>query len=147
MDATFSDSELAYLASHRLGRLATIGPDGAPQVVPVAYRFDPAEGTIDIGGPSMAASRKYRNVEADQRVAFVVDDTVPDEPGPFRPGVGRGVHIRGRAEALTGHQPPDLGTPPGFFSDEIIRIHPERHSSWHIDPATPTFPVYRRRSE
>jgi len=29
----------------------------------------------------------------------------------------------------------------------VVYVHPERRSSWHIDPATPTFPVYRRRSE
>jgi pyridoxamine 5'-phosphate oxidase family protein len=38
---TFTSSELAYLTTRSLGRLATIGPDGAPQVHPVAYWYDP----------------------------------------------------------------------------------------------------------
>jgi len=30
-NAPFTDAELAYPASQRLGRLATVAPDGAPQ--------------------------------------------------------------------------------------------------------------------
>ncbi len=92
------------------------------------------DGTIDIGGPELSASQKWRNAEADPRVAFVVDDMTPDEPGEVKPGWGRGVEIRGRAEVLTGQEPP---LAPDFFSREIIRIHPRRVVSWHIDPDRP----------
>jgi pyridoxamine 5'-phosphate oxidase family protein len=54
----FTDAEYAYLAGHPLGRLATIGPDGAPQVHPVALWLNEAAGTIDIGGPALVASQK-----------------------------------------------------------------------------------------
>ena len=54
--------ERDYLASHQLGRLATIRADGSPDVVPVGYRFN-LDGTIDIGGPNMGSSPKYQNVQ------------------------------------------------------------------------------------
>jgi pyridoxamine 5'-phosphate oxidase family protein len=129
----FTEAERAYLAGQPLGRLATIGPDGTPQVRPVGFWLDDAD-TVNIGGPNNAASRKYRNLLADPRVTFLVDDMTPDEPGQVKPGWGRGVEIRGRAELLTGQRPP-IGV--GFFSDEVIRIHPRRVISWHIDPDRP----------
>ncbi|MFD0688532.1 PPOX class F420-dependent oxidoreductase [Actinomadura fibrosa] len=129
----FTDAERAYLSRQSLGRLSTIGPDGGPQVRPVTFRLND-DGTIDIGGPANAASRKYRNVERDPRVSFVVDDMTPeDEPGALRPGWGRGVEVRGRAELAKGRM--DVGE--GFFSDDLIRIRPVRVISWHIDPEHP----------
>ena len=50
-------------------------------------------GHIDIGGRDFAKSRKFRNVKANPRVAFVVDDVLP----PWKP---RCVQVRGLAEAL-----------------------------------------------
>jgi pyridoxamine 5'-phosphate oxidase family protein len=140
MDSVLTGDEREYLATRQRGHLATTGPDGGPDVVPVGYRLN-ADGSIDIGGPRLSESRKFRNVAARPRVAFVVDDTVPDGPGPFRPGVGRGLELRGRAEALRGVQPPGLGA--GVFSDEVIRIHPDRCVSWHIDPGRPSLAVLR----
>src|SRR6266516_5130205 len=58
----FTDAELDYLASQRLGRLATAQPDGTLQASPVGFRYNSRTGTIDIGGLRMAASRKFRNV-------------------------------------------------------------------------------------
>jgi pyridoxamine 5'-phosphate oxidase family protein len=139
----FTAKEAQYLAAHPLGRLATIGADGSPHVVPVAFRFN-ADATIDIGGPNLSTSQKYRNVQRHPWVAFVVDDTTPDDEPEFRPRVGRGIHIRGRAETLTDRDPPGLASP-GLFSREIIRIHPEQVASWHIDPAQPGLSVLRDR--
>ena len=39
--SAFTPAEIAYLQSQRLGRLATIGLDGQPHVVPVAFRYNP----------------------------------------------------------------------------------------------------------
>jgi pyridoxamine 5'-phosphate oxidase family protein len=133
--------EREYLGSQEMGRLATTGPDGAPDVVPVGYVLNP-DGSLDIGGPRMGETRKFRNVIAHPRVAFVIDDRVPDEPGPFRPGIGRGIELRGRAEALRDVDPPPYG-PPGFFSREVIRIHPDQILSWHLDPDTVPLEVLR----
>jgi pyridoxamine 5'-phosphate oxidase family protein len=120
----FTDTELAYLRSQTLGRLATVAPDGTLQNTPVGYRVDPDSGTVDIGGFTMGASRKFRNVAANPQVAFVVDDLTRD------PWTVRGVEIRGEAEALTGQEPPRPDQ-----SHEIIRIHPRVVRSWGLDAA------------
>lgn len=125
----FTDNEIAYLRTQQLGRLGTIGPDG-PQVRPTGF-FLNDDGTIDIGGPANGTSQKWRNLEKNPAVSFVVDDMTPDEPGAVRPGWGRGIEIRGKAELLTDHEPPYGGS---FFSREVIRIHPQRVNSWHLDP-------------
>ncbi|WP_405015039.1 PPOX class F420-dependent oxidoreductase [Kitasatospora sp. NBC_01539] len=125
----FTPEELHYLAGQRLGRLATVGPGGEPQVRPVGFRLN-EDGTVDIGGPKMTASRKYRNVVRVPHVSFLVDDmTSADDPDAVAPGWGRGVEIRGHVELLTVEVPP---VAPGFFSHEIIRVHPDRIISWNL---------------
>jgi pyridoxamine 5'-phosphate oxidase family protein len=119
----FSEAELAYLATQRLGRLATVDPGGAPQNNPVGFRFNAELGTIDIGGRAMGASRKFRNLASNPQVAFVVDDIAS-----YQPWRVRCVEIRGRAEALTGQAPAFPG-----MSGEIIRIHPDRILSFGLD--------------
>ncbi len=119
----FTQAELEYLASQRLGRLATAAPGGRLQNNPVGFHVNAEAGTIDIGGWNMGASQKFRNVRANGRAAFVVDDLVSEQPW-----VVRGLEIRGRAEALTGAEPPQP-----FMSGEIIRIHPERVYGWGIE--------------
>jgi pyridoxamine 5'-phosphate oxidase family protein len=117
----FTDGEIAYLAAQRLGRLATIGPDGGPQLNPVSCYYNPATQTIDVGGHDMARSRKYRNARADPRIAVVADDMSDT-------GI-RCLEIRGVAETID--EPDDSAARvPGA----IIRIHPRRIVSWGIDP-------------
>ena len=125
--ASFDQAELDYLASQRLGRLATVDRTGAPQNNPVSFRYNAELDTIDIGGYSMGASRKFRNLAANDRVAFVVDDIASLDPWRVRC-----VEIRGTAEALTGQEPPMPGA-----SEEIIRIHPERVLSFGIAEEAP----------
>ena len=51
----FSERELAYLRNERLlGRLATVGADGTPHVVPVGWSLDETGTLIRIGGRSPA---------------------------------------------------------------------------------------------
>lgn len=130
----FTEPERDYLRSQGLGRLASIGANAAPHLHALGFRLN-ADGTIDLGGPSVARTQRYRNVRARPRVAFVVDDMTPDDPGELRPGWGRGVEIRGRAETLAVQDPP--GGPSPMAGPDIIRIHPERVRSWHIDPNDP----------
>ncbi|MGA7172528.1 MAG: PPOX class F420-dependent oxidoreductase [Candidatus Dormiibacterota bacterium] len=118
----FTDSELAYLRSQRLGRLATVGPDGGLQNNPVGFRVDAATGTIEIGGWNLGASRKFHNIETNPQVAFVVDDLESLDPWKVR-----GVQVRGIAEALA-NQPAGEAT----RSSELIRIHPRRVQSWGL---------------
>ena len=119
-----TEAEIAYLESQPLGRLATVSPDGTPQVKPVGFRYDPDLRVIDIGGHALAASTKYRNVAAGSRASLVVDDLVSRQPW-----VVRGMEIRGDAEALDGQEPMLPG-----FSGQRIRIHPQRVITWGIEP-------------
>jgi pyridoxamine 5'-phosphate oxidase family protein len=110
----FSSAERAYMAGQRLGRLATVSPAGIVGNAPVTFSVR-SDDTIDIGGMRMGSTKKFRNVAAGSRVAFVVDDLAPG-PG-WNP---RYLEIRGTAEALTNVEPRGPG-----FSREIIRIHPD----------------------
>jgi hypothetical protein len=39
--STFTETEIEYLRGQLLGRLATVGRDGSPHVVPVGFRLGP----------------------------------------------------------------------------------------------------------
>jgi pyridoxamine 5'-phosphate oxidase family protein len=90
---TFSEVEIAYLASQRLGRIATVDRHGAPRVAPIGFRYNPETGTIDCGGHNFAATYRYRDIQADPRVAITIDDLASIQP--WRP---RAVLVRGTAE-------------------------------------------------
>jgi pyridoxamine 5'-phosphate oxidase family protein len=125
----FTGAELDYLASQRLGRIATAQPDGTLQVSPVGFRYNSKTNTIDIAGHGMVRSRKFRNVAANGRVAFVVDDVASVQP--WRP---RFLEIRGYAEAIA--EPTDSAyatDAPAGFDGAIIRIHPQRLISGGLD--------------
>jgi pyridoxamine 5'-phosphate oxidase family protein len=122
-----TDLERDYIASQPLGRLATLRPDGTLQNNPVGFAFNETNGTIDIGGRAMGATRKFANVQANGVAALVVDDLASRDPWTVR-----GVEIRGSAEALSGTEPTSA-----YGSGEIIRIHPSRIISWGLDPAAP----------
>lgn len=124
---SFTQPELDYLAATRLGRLATAQPDGTLQCNPVDFRYNPATGTIDIGGYGMAASRKYRNLAHNPRVAFVVDDIASHEPWRVRC-----LEIRGLAETIADPVDSVVGAGIGLHGP-IIRIHPRRIISFGIE--------------
>jgi len=109
----FTENELAYLCSGepRLARIATVGADGMPHVVPTGWRYNAENDTVDIGGANLATTKKYRDVKRNGRVAVVIDDVLP----PWRP---RCVEIRGIGEIVDGH---------------LIRVHPTRIVSWGLE--------------
>ena len=119
----FTPSEVAYLQSQRLDRLATVGPDGQPHVVPVGFRYNPDLGTIDISGHDFAKRKKFRDVQRNPRVAFVVDDIVSVNPWTVR-----GMEIRGEAQVLEsgGRQVNP------YFDSAMFRIKPKRIVSWGL---------------
>ena len=120
--SAFSHAEIDYLGSQRLGRLATVGEDGVPHVVPVAFRYNPDADTIDIGGHDFAKRKKFRDVKRTGVAALVVDDVLP----PWQP---RAVEVRGEASTLeTGGKAIMEG-----FDDPIIRITPRRIVSWGLE--------------
>ena len=117
----FSPEERAWLASQRLGRLATVSPTGVVGNAPVTFFVRPDD-TIDIGGMHMGDTKKFRNVQAGSRVAFVVD--IVDTSEGWHPIY---LEIRGTAQALSGVDPPGDG-----FSPEIIKIHPDWVRSFNL---------------
>src|SRR3954469_17781644 len=112
----FTEAELRYLAGGRqLGRLATVRADGTPRGVPVAWIYNAARETIDVGGSELERTKKFRDVARAGRAAIVIDDLASTDPW-----LPRGVEIRGRGEAIA------MPTP-------LIRIHPERIVSWGLE--------------
>jgi pyridoxamine 5'-phosphate oxidase family protein len=116
--AEFTNAQVKYLKSQRLGRLATLRPDGTLQNNPVGFSFDEESGTFEVGGFNMGGSQKYKNVVANGQVAFVVDDLKTTDP--WKP---RMVEVRGTAEPLANDDP----------RKSTIRIHPLRIISFGID--------------
>ncbi len=113
--SVFTEAEQSYLEGQPLGRLTTIGPDGGPQTRPVSFTYDRSRDCIDIGGRNLTTSRKYRNIIADPRVSFLVDDLASTDP--WEP---RALEIRGTAEIVIA-DPVREG-----FSGDLIRIWPAR---------------------
>jgi PPOX class probable F420-dependent enzyme len=72
----------AFIASHRVARLATADADGAPHVIPVCYAFDGRYiySALDLKPKRVEALRlkRVRNVLANPRVALVIDDYSED---------------------------------------------------------------------
>ena len=114
--SVFTAPELAYLTGgSQLGRLATVGADGTPHVVPVAWIYNAARDTLDVTGYELERTKKFRDIARSGRAALVVDDLAGTDP--WHP---RGVEVRGRGEAIA------LPTP-------LIRLHPERIVSWGLE--------------
>src|SRR2546423_1467513 len=73
--SVFTEAELRYLSGGRqLGRIATVGLDGTPHVVPVGWIYNAARDTIDVGGHELEQSKKFRDVARTGRAAIVIDD-------------------------------------------------------------------------
>ena len=89
----FTGEEVAYLRSQLTARVATVAADGQPDVVPVGFEFDGTYFWIGGPGPTVAGTRKFRNVRAgNHKVALVIDDLVS-----FAPFIARGIRIYGDA--------------------------------------------------
>jgi pyridoxamine 5'-phosphate oxidase family protein len=112
----YTAAERAYLRDvHPMARLATVGADGTPHVMPLGmYTIDEQTGAIVTTGRDLTATKKWRDVLRSGRAAIVIDDVL----APFRP---RGIEIRGRAEVVEEGQP-------------SIRLYPERIVAWGLDP-------------
>lgn len=104
-----------YLSSKKIGRLATITRTGQPHVVPVMYYLQGNE-RIVITGTGLDKSYKFKNVQSNPKVAFVVDSV---KISPWTP---MGVELRGEAKII------EMGN--GSVGIEII---PFKKASWGID--------------
>ena len=115
----FTEDEIAYLRSQPLTRLATVAPDGQPDVVPVGFEL---EGTaLYIGGLDPVATRKFRNVRSgNDKVALVMDDLVSTDS--WTP---RYLRIYGQAELIERRGQ--------FGGGWYMRITPTLSWSWNLD--------------
>jgi pyridoxamine 5'-phosphate oxidase family protein len=124
--SVFTDKEIEYLLSQRLGRLATVQPEGKPQIAPVGFRYNAELDVIDIGGQNLSQTKKFRNIQANPHVSLVIDDVLP----PWQP---RGIEIRGTAQTLPTGGKALYG--PNYPTDEaIIRITPVQIIGWGLNP-------------
>ena len=98
----FTPSELEFMKSQRIARLATVGPSGWPHVVPVMYALS-EEGFFEFDVDGV----KLRNLTSEPRAALTVDAMGPK----------RGVAVQGRAELIA----PDRA-----------RLNPVRKFSWGL---------------
>ena len=73
----FTDAEIAYMGRITLARLATIGTDGRPHVIPLTYHYNPDEDAIDIGGIDFAAGKKWRDANGNERETRTAEADVP----------------------------------------------------------------------
>jgi PPOX class probable F420-dependent enzyme len=73
------DEAIARLREARVGRLATVRPDGSPHVVPFVFVVDPdgdellASWAVDDKPKKRRAIQRLENIEANPSVEFVVD--------------------------------------------------------------------------
>ena len=120
--SVFTGKELEYLTEQRLARIATVGPDGQPHVVPTSFRYNAEHDAIDVGGMRMSRTKKLRDVQHTGRASIVVDDVLP----PWQP---RMIEVRGTAAVI-----PSGGKAFGErFEDTIVRIQPTRIIAIGID--------------
>jgi pyridoxamine 5'-phosphate oxidase family protein len=115
----FSEKEIAYIKSQRLGRLATVSSGMQPDVVPVGFEFDGEH--FYIGGFIQTKTLKYKNVlGGNTKVALVIDDM--ESINPWKP---RGIKIVGVADIVERKG--------AFASGPHLRVKPTRHKGWGIE--------------
>lgn len=132
---SFTDEEIAYLRSQPLARLATLGAEAQPDVMPVAFEFDGSGFWVGGPGDSVLRTRKFRNLRAGRvKVALVVDD-MPS----FDPFVARGIRVYGEASGPV-ERTGMVG--PGYY----LRVTPTVSWSWNLagEPAGDTWYESRR---
>jgi pyridoxamine 5'-phosphate oxidase family protein len=123
--SAFTPAEIDYLREEKLARLATVGADGQPHIIPVTFHFNADEDAIDVGGIAFGEGKKWRDAHHHSRVTLLIDDT------PV-PGRARALEVRGEAEL---HEEGGERINPRFpnFAPQFLRIRPRRIVSWGID--------------
>ena len=124
-DVIFTEGELEYLRSQRLGRLATEAPDGTLQNSPVGFEVDAEAGVILIRGRDLGNTRKFHNIAANGKAAFVVDDLASVNPWIAAllrgPRYRRGAHRPAAAQLV--HEPG--GDSPSPAPDHQLGLGPD----------------------
>ncbi len=72
------DWRLAFIQAQRVARLATVGADGQPHVVPIVYAFDGERLYTPLDAKSKRVEvnqlRRVRDIRENPRVAVVIDE-------------------------------------------------------------------------
>src|ERR671918_3152357 len=127
-DTIFSQSEIEYLKSQRIARIATVSAlddrSMQPDVVPVGFDFDSEY--LYVGGMNILKSTKYKNILKNNKVAIVIDDLKSVDP--WDP---RGIKIYGTADVV--NRPGGYMEGTGHSNPQYIRISPKKKWSWGID--------------
>lgn len=101
-----------------LARIATVGRDGMPLVVPVGWSFDAAATELVLGGVEVPATARWRHVERTGVAAVVIDGVAGDDQGRFLPWC---ITMRGEARAV--------------LDERAIRFRPLRSLSFGLGDA------------
>jgi pyridoxamine 5'-phosphate oxidase family protein len=122
--SVFTDAEIEYLDSQRLGRMATVGADGQPHIIPVTFVYNAAEDALDIGGLRFGTGKKWRDAQQNPRVTFLVDDSTGRS--------ARAIEVRASAEL---HETGGETINPRFpqFAPQFFRLRPHRVVSWGLE--------------
>lgn len=118
----FSKSEIDYIRSQRLARMATASPKSLqPDVAAVIFQFDGE--FFYVGGLEQEKTLKFRNSKANPQVAFIIDDLES-----VKPWMPRGIKIHGDVDVV--EREAKVG------SRLFLRIRPRVKWVWGIDEPT-----------
>ncbi len=104
----------SFLRGHEVAILGTLGPDGAPHVMPMWFWAEPDA----IYMLSVADTAKVGHIRRDPRVAVTAETTLPG-------GAIRGVALSGRAEML-----PDSAERRRLVARFLEKYHPRLERLW-----------------
>lgn len=125
----FSDSEVSFLKSQWVCRVATLSPDGWPHNVPVGFVFD--------GGAFYMSSdpgtRKLRNMAQNSRVCIVVDQPKAPRRGVVVQGLATLVERGEEFERINELIHKEWGGEKWKEGEQVaVRIDPTRKVSWGV---------------
>lgn len=127
MATDLDDDTREFIHNHRIARFATAGRDYQPAVVPFCYAFDgnTIYSALDEKPKSLepANLKRVRNIEANPKVAMVIDDYSEDWKEL------RYVMISGRAEIIE----PDQNAAEHSRAIELLREKYPQYRSMAID--------------
>ncbi len=127
----FSKAEEHFLERNEIARLATIGTDGMPHVVPVSYVYRSGVFWVAID----YETQKYSNLKANKKVALEVDVLSPN----------KGLLVQGLAEII--ERGPEFRAAYDVFHKKLnwvradpwkegeapfIKITPSKKASWGV---------------
>jgi len=134
---TITDDDLQRFAAARVARLATVGRDGAPHLVPITFALagDAIYSAVDAKPKRHTRLRRLANIAHEPRVSVLVDRYDDDWAALWwvrADGVARALASSPAAlEALTAKYPQYRSVSP---SGPFVEIAISRWSAWSATP-------------